>query len=261
MNIIVALTVLLTTPSTPVDFDNDVLPILTKAGCNTAACHGSAAGRGSFKLSLYGGNSAADYDAIVRDLRGRRIHHAEPRESLLLAKPTGEMEHGGDVRLDSDGQQVKTIVRWIEEGASRLDNKGNLLRLDVTASDTLVTKVPAEIQLHATAVYENGRRRPVNNLAVFTAEDDAAIQVTSSGKATLLRRGRHNIHVRFLTEVVAITLTAPLYDEPIVLADAPRANFIDEEIYATLEELRIPPSAPADVYTLWRRLRLDLTGR
>ena len=36
------------TPTAEVDFDVDVIPILTKAGCNAAACHGSAAGRGGF---------------------------------------------------------------------------------------------------------------------------------------------------------------------------------------------------------------------
>mgnify|MGYP002623990657 FL=1 len=261
MNIAFVLSFVLVAPVASVDFDNDVIPILTKAGCNTAACHGSAAGRGSFKLSLYGGNPSADYDAIVRDFRGRRIHHADPRESLLLAKPIGEMEHGGDVRLDSDGQNVATIIRWIEEGASRVHSKRKLLRLEVTASKEILKSIPAEVQLHATAIYDNGQRRPVNDLAVFTAEDDTAIKVSQSGKATLLRRGRHNVHVRFLTEVVAVTLTAPLHDEPIDLAGARRVNYIDDEIYTVLEELRLPPSPRADAHTIWRRLRLDLTGR
>jgi hypothetical protein len=62
----------------PVDFDTDVLPMLTRAGCNAGACHGAAAGRGGFKLSLFGGDPLADYRAIVQDLEGRRVNLAKP---------------------------------------------------------------------------------------------------------------------------------------------------------------------------------------
>ena len=68
----------------PVDFDTQIIPLLTKAGCNAGACHGAAIGRGGFKLSLYGGNPVDDYIAIVRRLEGRRVNLAKPDESLLL---------------------------------------------------------------------------------------------------------------------------------------------------------------------------------
>ena len=51
--------------SSRVDFRNDLVPMFTKHGCNAGACHGAAIGRGGFRLSLYGGDPAADYDAIV----------------------------------------------------------------------------------------------------------------------------------------------------------------------------------------------------
>ena len=62
-----------------VDFHNDVIPALTKMGCNAGACHGAAIGRGGFKLSLYGGNPAADYDAIVRQVGGASSQFGEAR--------------------------------------------------------------------------------------------------------------------------------------------------------------------------------------
>ena len=65
-----------------IDFQNDIVPILTKSGCNAGACHGAAIGRGGFKLSLYGGNPSSDYNAIVHEIQGRRINHSKPRESL-----------------------------------------------------------------------------------------------------------------------------------------------------------------------------------
>src|SRR5262249_30725137 len=35
-------------------FRNHVIPVLTKIGCNSGACHGALAGKGGFKLSLRG---------------------------------------------------------------------------------------------------------------------------------------------------------------------------------------------------------------
>src|SRR5688572_28125414 len=36
----------------PVSFRNDVMAVLSKAGCNLGTCHGNANGKGGFKLSL-----------------------------------------------------------------------------------------------------------------------------------------------------------------------------------------------------------------
>ncbi len=38
----------------PGDFDTQIEPLLTRYGCNAGSCHGAAAGRGGFSLSLYG---------------------------------------------------------------------------------------------------------------------------------------------------------------------------------------------------------------
>jgi len=78
-----------------VDFENDLIPVFTKFGCNAGACHGAAAGRGEFKLSLFGGNPQADYKAIVHQLAGRRINLMHPDESLVILKPTAQTRHGG----------------------------------------------------------------------------------------------------------------------------------------------------------------------
>ena len=51
---------------TRVEFENDLVPLFTRHGCNAGACHGAAIGRGGFRLSLYGGDPKADYDAIVQ---------------------------------------------------------------------------------------------------------------------------------------------------------------------------------------------------
>ena len=51
----------------------DVIPALTKAGCNSGACHGSFQGRGGLRLSLLGFDPAHDFEALTKASRGRRI--------------------------------------------------------------------------------------------------------------------------------------------------------------------------------------------
>ncbi|MEY2613047.1 MAG: hypothetical protein RL069_1859, partial [Planctomycetota bacterium] len=57
-----------------VSFELEVLPTLTQAGCNSGACHGAAAGRGNFFLSLWGSNPSADFQQIVIEHQSRRIN-------------------------------------------------------------------------------------------------------------------------------------------------------------------------------------------
>ena len=101
-----------------IDFDTDVVPLLSKAGCNAASCHGSAAGQAGFRLSLFGGDPGFDYRSIVNELEGRRVNHVTPGKSLLLAKPTGQLDHGGGAVLEPDGEAAEVIALWIEDRAA-----------------------------------------------------------------------------------------------------------------------------------------------
>src|SRR5579871_3283032 len=82
-------------------FRNQVIPILTKVGCNSGACHGALAGKGGLKLSLRGYDPDADYFVLTRQALGRRIDKMEPTRSLFLLKPTmaslddKPISHGG----------------------------------------------------------------------------------------------------------------------------------------------------------------------
>ena len=106
-----------------IDFDHDVIPVLTKAGCNTGACHGAAIGRGGLKLSLYGSDPVADYRAIALELKGRRVNLLEPEQSLVLMKPTEAMEHGGGFRIDPESKAAARLTQWIRAGAKYDDLK------------------------------------------------------------------------------------------------------------------------------------------
>src|SRR5262245_36269074 len=51
----------------PVSFRNEVMAVLSRAGCNSGACHGNQSGKGGFRLSLRGEDSSFDFAALTRD--------------------------------------------------------------------------------------------------------------------------------------------------------------------------------------------------
>jgi hypothetical protein len=244
-----------------VDFVNDVMPVLTKVGCNAGACHGSAAGRGNFKISLYGGNPQADYEAIVREISGRRINLQKPEESLIILKPTFAIDHGGKFLMDDDDEGTQLLLRWIREGAEKVTHR-ELERVEFTPRSYFIEKTDVDVQLRAEAFYADGSSKDVTPWTVFSAEDSSAVRIDNdSAVATPLRGGRHIITARYLDSVAPIEIVIPISNEPVDLAGQARRNFIDDEVLSLLTTLRLPVSPQADDSTFIRRLRLDLTGR
>src|SRR5256885_166223 len=92
-----------------VTFLRDVAPILNKVGCTAGTCHGAAKGKNGFKLSLRGYDPSFDYQMLVHDVSGRRINRADPARSLMLAKPTQQVAHGGGLRFELDSRYYQTI--------------------------------------------------------------------------------------------------------------------------------------------------------
>jgi hypothetical protein len=70
---------------TRADFERDVLPVLTRAGCNAGTCHASQYGKGGFVLSVMAFDPEVDFNSIAIASRGRRICPTNPDGSLLLA--------------------------------------------------------------------------------------------------------------------------------------------------------------------------------
>src|SRR5262249_36587940 len=89
----------------PTGFRTDVVPLLSKAGCNSGACHGNQSGKGGFRLSLRGEDPAFDLQAITRDQLGRRIDCLAASESLIVRKPTGQVPHEGGMRFRHDSAE------------------------------------------------------------------------------------------------------------------------------------------------------------
>src|SRR5262249_4297430 len=56
----------------PPSFRNEVMAVLSRAGCNQGTCHGNQNGKNGFKLSLRGDDPARDLTALTRDMLARR---------------------------------------------------------------------------------------------------------------------------------------------------------------------------------------------
>ena len=248
-------------PAEPaMSFDTEIIPVLTKSGCNSGACHGAAAGRGGFHLSLLGANPALDYEAIVQALEGRRVNLAHPERSLILLKASEQIEHGGDVALESDGPGFEKVLHWLRLGAPRGPER-HLVTLDVSPTKHLVEGVPSEVRLRVVAKFSDGSENDVTAWTLFHAADPGSVEIDQSHRARVLRRGQHVIVARYLDRVLPIQIIAPLSDGPIDLRDEHRVNFIDHEVLRVLEDLHVPVS-PSATDSVWlRRVSLDLTGR
>ncbi|MCP4173015.1 MAG: DUF1553 domain-containing protein [Fuerstiella sp.] len=244
-----------------IDFDTQIVPTITKAGCNVAACHGAAAGRGGLKLSLWGLNPKADHDAIVRELEGHRVNLIRPEESLLLLKATGELDHEGEDALTGAPQGTERLLEWIAGGARR-NNSRKLAHLKVSPVSPVSAARGDVIPLRVSAEFDDGTTSDVTPWTVFQSDDPVSVEImdTQPTSVCLHRGGRHTVLCRFMNRVVPLVFMVPLSDEVVPQTVSPGGNFIDEEILKTLATIRLPVSPAADERSFVRRIHLDLTG-
>ncbi|MCX7414296.1 MAG: DUF1553 domain-containing protein [Planctomycetia bacterium] len=244
-------------------FELDVMPILSKAGCNGGGCHGAIAGKAGFRLSLFGYDPESDYRTITRDARGRRIDFADPGTSLLLTKPTMALPHKGGKRLDVGGDDYKLLAAWIEAGCPgpKADEK-KLAGVDLAPVETAAAP-GQKVTFTVTARYSDGSTRDVTRWARFTSADETVATVDTNGNATVVGHGAGAVTAWFSSKIAVANLIAPFPHSvsPADYAAAPRANVIDELNLAQLEQLHLKPSPPCDEATFLRRAFLDTIGR
>ena len=246
-----------------VSFRNDVVPILTKAGCNAGVCHAKAGGgQNGFQLSLLGFEPLEDYDSIVKDARGRRLFHAVPEESLILRKASGQIAHGGGVRLPADSAGYVLLKRWISLGAPLGDEtEPHLVSLAIEPERGLFAQAEQQ-PLKAIAAYSDGAVRDVTDWALYESNDEAMAVVTEEGLVTIGDiPGRVSVMVRFQGQVTVFTAAIPLGASVPTEAFPASQNFVDEHVFGNLRELGIPPSEVCDDATFLRRTTLDIAGR
>ncbi|MCE9605518.1 MAG: DUF1549 domain-containing protein [Planctomycetia bacterium] len=246
-------------------FARNIIPLLTKAGCNSGACHGKQGGQNGFKLSVFGHDVGADYQAIVCEGRGRRLFPSVPRESLLLTKATNRVPHGGGGRLEENSTEYRRLLRWIDAGMPYgSDDAPHVVAIDVQPKIRTMRE-RSQQRLLVTATLSNGSSRDVTHEAVYTSNDDTRATVDQHGRvATKMMAGESAIVARFQDHVAATFVTVPLNRAPVDangLSRWDRSHFIDRLVADKWQRLRISPSPPADDATFHRRVYLDLIGK
>ena len=251
------------TAADDVSFDLDVMPILSKAGCNGGGCHGALAGKGGFRLSLFGYDPAADHLTITRDARGRRIDLADPGMSLLLTKPTMAVAHKGGKRLELDGHDYRVLAAWIEAGCpGPRDDEKRLVSIAVAPAEAVLA--PAESRpFIVTATYSDGSSRDVTRWARFTSADESVATIDPAGHVTVVGHGEGAVTAWFSSQIAVARVVVPFpHAIPAdVFAAASRANLIDDLALEQLQKLHLKPSPPCDDATFLRRAYLDTIGR
>ena len=246
-----------------VTFLRDVAPILNKVGCTAGACHGAAKGKNGFKLSLRGYDPQLDYEALLYDLAGRRFNRADPGRSLMLAKPSQEVAHGGGRRFAKDSDYYKTIYNWIAQGVPYGDPaKETVAELRAEPKEIFMTRPGETASLKVVVRYQDDQTRDVTRETTIESNvpDVASVESDTSvirgervGEATLL--------VRYQGTFGAIPVTVLNPKPGFAWKPLPQFNYIDRLVDAKLERLKIQPSPVTDDVTFFRRLSLDLTGR
>jgi hypothetical protein len=243
-------------------FRHEVLPMLTRAGCNSGACHGALAGKGGLKLSLRGYDPEADYYVLTRQVLGRRLDLAQPHRSLLLLKPTMTVNHGGGLRIDPDSPEYRLLADWIASGApGPKSEEAKLVRIEVLPP--MVTLKPGDkFQLLVRATYSDGRQRDVTHWAKFSSAEEGVAIVNDDGLVQVRGYGEAGIAVWFSDLVAVSEVLVPFANRlpPDTFARAERRNFVDDLVLKKLEALRIPPSPLCSDAEFLRRVYLDTIG-
>ena len=247
-------------------FRRDVLPLFAKLGCNSGACHGALAGKGGFRLSLQGYDPAADYFNIVKQDRGRRVEFADPGRSLVLAKPSGAIDHKGGVKFGTDSREYRILAEWIAAGAAPpSDNDPRVEALEVfpgRSTHAVGESQPILVRARST----DGSTEDVTRWVKWSSTDEAVCRVDDRGVATVVGPGEGAVVAWYASRIAIARITVPYQGggpDPqgaeLVDRRKPR-GFIDEQIDAQLARLNLPASPPCGDDEFVRRAYVDAIG-
>ncbi len=258
----------------PFHFSRDVLPVLTRRGCNQTECHSGLKGRGGFKLSMNGSHPRQDYEWIVQggmyqvltdepgEPRIPRIDLDRPEKSLLLQKPTMQVPHVGGPLIDPESKEYALLMDWIRQGSPYGEKDSERVKVDkmeVYPREAILRQGERQ-QLVVSAHLSDGSVEDYTGRVRFDVNHGSVAAISPSGLVTARNGGETAVLVRGAGQEVLGNIGV-VADR---VADYPELrpnNFIDERIFAKLRRFNIVPSEPSSDSEFLRRVCLDLTGR
>lgn len=244
----------------PYSFRHDVMPVLSKGGCNQGACHGYSLGKNGFKLSLRGADPADDYQRLTDEFFERRINPHNPDASLLLAKPLGDVPHQGGVRFRRGSLLHENLRAWIAGGArSDVDGPVKLTSIDIFPKKAVLSPGQRH-QLQLLARYSDGTVRDVTPLGIYTVNTERVADADDAGLVTAREQGETAVSARFERLFATADFIVLKPNPAFKPTPVPEDNLIDKHVVRKLNDLGIRPSDLADDATFLRRVHLDLIG-
>lgn len=243
----------------PVSFAQEIMPILTKASCNSGGCHGKAEGKNGFKLSVFGYDAGFDYDSLVKHGRGRRVITASPDESLLLLKGSAQIPHGGGRKFQRNSHRYRLLRRWIAEGAS-FESGRNAPVVRVEVEPKRISMIAeGNQQLRVTAIDSEGHRYCVTTEAAYESNAETIATIDDRGLIQAADiPGEAAMVVSYMGHVDVCRVTLPR--EGIEFVRPVEQNFVDKHGWDKLQRLGIIPSELSNDEMFLRRVFLDTIG-
>jgi hypothetical protein len=242
-------------------FKLDVMPVFTRAGCNSGACHGTSRGKDGFHLSLFGFDADGDYYRLTREQIGRRVNLGIPEESLIVQKGLGAVQHTGGVRFATNSDLCQTLIGWLAAGApADPTNMAKATGIEIFPKTAVLEGSNIIQHFIVQARYSDGSIRDVTPLAVFLGNNDAVARVADDGTITAGQRGEVFIQARFAEFNVGAQVIVIPKNLPYHWTEVAANNYIDQAVYAKLKKLRLLPSEVCEDATFVRRAFIDITG-
>jgi hypothetical protein len=256
----VAVKVNLPATESSMSFRHEVMPVLSRAGCNMGACHGYSLGKNGFKLSLRGADPVPDYYSITREFASRRINRSFPESSLILTKALGEVAHEGGTRFGRDSLSHQILRRWIEQGVpADLKDTAEVVAVRMYPN-TLVLRPGQKHRVQLIAEYNDGTRRDVTQLGIFNANSPQFADVDSEGMVTAGEAGETAIVGRFERTFAATSVVVLQPSETFKPTPVPQNHLVDRFVIEKLNRQNVSPSALSTDEEFLRRVWLDMIG-
>jgi len=245
----------------PVHFENDIMPVLTKLGCNSGGCHGKQGGQNGFKLSIFGFDSPGDFAALVKDARGRRVFPASPEQSLLITKALGKVAHGGGRRMQAGSADHQVLLEWVRQSMPwGNDNTPRLQTIEVQPINRVMDASSSQ-QILVTAIFSDGSRRDVTAAAAYTSNSESIADVDVDGRIYSGKTpGEAAVNVNYMGQIAVVQVFIPRPGSSFKADSVPANNAIDGLVWSKLQKMGIAPSQLSDDQMFLRRVSLDTIG-
>jgi hypothetical protein len=243
-----------------VSFVRDVMPTLSRMGCNAGTCHGAAKGKNGFKLSLRGYDPLFDHRSLTDDLKGRRFNRAAPDASLMLLKCTGTVAHVGGVLTQPGDPYYELLRSWIADGVKLDPNSPRVQSIEVLPRSSVIPMPGMKQQIAVRATFSDGSVRDVSVEAFLESSNTEVATVDRAGTVTAVRRGETTLLARYEGAYAAAGIVIMGDRKGYQWRDVPEYNYIDKLVDAKLKQMKILPSELCTDAEFIRRIYLDLTG-